>query len=79
LISYIEHELSQRLPAQGSAAPARQAALEPPAAAFPNLPEVDIQNDDRDTYRVLSIIAGDRPGLLSRIARVLTAYDINLP
>ena len=27
---------------------------------------------------VLSIIAGDRPGLLSRIARVLTAYDINL-
>jgi len=27
---------------------------------------------------VLSIIAGDRPGLLSRIARVLTAYDVSL-
>ena len=27
---------------------------------------------------MLSIIAGDRPGLLSRVARVLTAYDINL-
>ena len=24
------------------------------------------------------LIAGDRPGLLSRIARVLTAYDVNL-
>jgi [protein-PII] uridylyltransferase len=27
---------------------------------------------------VLTVIAGDRPGLLSRIARVLTAYDISL-
>ena len=27
---------------------------------------------------MLSIIAGDRPGLLSRIARVLVKYDINL-
>ena len=27
---------------------------------------------------VVSLIAGDRPGLLSRIARVLTLYDINL-
>ena len=27
---------------------------------------------------MLSVIAGDRPGVLSRIARVLTAYDVNL-
>ena len=27
---------------------------------------------------MLTVIAGDRPGLLSRIARVLTAYDVNL-
>jgi [protein-PII] uridylyltransferase len=39
---------------------------------------VNIQPDDRGAYQVLSVIAGDRPGLLSRIARVLTAYDINL-
>ena len=45
---------------------------------FPISPEVNLQPDDRGTYQVLSVIAGDRPGLLSRIARVLTAYDINL-
>ncbi|MGA0033135.1 MAG: ACT domain-containing protein, partial [Burkholderiales bacterium] len=28
--------------------------------------------------RMLSIVAGDRPGLLSRISRTLTAFDINL-
>jgi [protein-PII] uridylyltransferase len=45
---------------------------------FPISPEVNIQPDDKGAYRVLSVIAGDRPGLLSRIARVLTAYDVNL-
>ena len=28
--------------------------------------------------RFLFVVAGDRPGLLSRIARTLTRYDINL-
>jgi [protein-PII] uridylyltransferase len=45
---------------------------------FPISPEVNLQRDDKGIYRVLSVIAGDRPGLLSRIARVLNAYDINL-
>ncbi|MGZ8156689.1 MAG: ACT domain-containing protein, partial [Burkholderiales bacterium] len=45
---------------------------------FPISPEVSIQPDDKGAYQVLSVIAGDRPGLLSRIARMLTAYDINL-
>ena len=27
---------------------------------------------------MLSVIVGDRPGVLSRIARVLTVYDVNL-
>ena len=45
---------------------------------FPISPQVNIQPDDRGTYQVLSVIAGDRPGLLSRIARVLTTHDVNL-
>ena len=39
---------------------------------------MNIQRDDRGVYRVLSVIAGDRPGLLSRIARALNTYDVNL-
>jgi [protein-PII] uridylyltransferase len=45
---------------------------------FPITPEVNIQTDERGTYRMLSIVAGDRPGLLSRVSRTLTAFDINL-
>jgi [protein-PII] uridylyltransferase len=45
---------------------------------FPISPEVNVQPDERGTYWVLSVIAGDRPGLLSRIARVLAVHDINL-
>jgi [protein-PII] uridylyltransferase len=78
IMSYVEYELAQRLqhrtplPALGSPRLNRQ------LRHFPISPEVNIQPDDKGTYQVLSVIAGDRPGLLSRIARVLTAYDINL-
>jgi [protein-PII] uridylyltransferase len=39
---------------------------------FPITPQVVIRPDDRANYFVLSIVAGDRPGLLARIAKVLT-------
>jgi [protein-PII] uridylyltransferase len=39
---------------------------------------VNIESDERGEYKVLSIIAGDRPGLLSRIARVLAAYGVGV-
>jgi len=78
LIGYIEYELAQRL--------ANQTPLEPPAQGrvsrqlkhFPITPEVNIVADERGLYKVLSIIAGDRPGLLSRVARCLVDYRINL-
>jgi len=78
VIGLIEYELADRLrnktalPALGKPRLSRQ------LRHFPISPEVNIQPDDRGVYWVLSIIAGDRPGLLSRVARVLTAYDINL-
>ena len=65
--------------AQDAAAAARRRPrLSRQLRHFPITPEVNILPDERGTYYVLSIVAGDRPGLLSRIARVLTAYDINL-
>jgi [protein-PII] uridylyltransferase len=78
LIGYIEYELAQRL--------AVQAPLEPPAQGrvsrllkhFPITPEVSIVSDERGLYKVLSVIAGDRPGLLSRVARCLVEYRIDL-
>ena len=78
IMSYIEYELTARLQQRTPLPPLPNPRLSRQLRHFPISPEVNIQPDDRGTYQVLSVIAGDRPGLLSRIARVLTAYDVNL-
>ncbi|MFZ1318038.1 MAG: ACT domain-containing protein, partial [Candidatus Nitrotoga sp.] len=44
---------------------------------FPISPEVNITSDNKGNY-LLSIIAGDRPGLLARIAHVLARHGITI-
>ncbi len=78
VIGLIEHELAERLRHKTPLPPLTKPRLSRQLRHFPISPEVNIQPDEKGTYWVLSVIAGDRPGLLSRIARVLTAYDINL-
>ena len=78
LMSYIEHELSSQLRAH--------AALPLPSKGRPSrqvkyvtmTPEVHIRPDEKGAFYYLSVVAGDRPGLLYRIARVLDAHGINL-
>ncbi len=78
VMSFVEYELGEQL--------ARQAPLEPPMQGrvsrrlrhFPITPEVSLRPDERGTRHLLSIIAGDRPGLLSRIARVLVAHGVEV-
>ncbi|KPK20326.1 MAG: protein-PII uridylyltransferase [Betaproteobacteria bacterium SG8_41] len=78
VIGLIEYELADRLKNKTPLPAFAKPRLSRQLRHFPISPEVNIQPDDRGVYWVLSIIAGDRPGLLSRVARVLTAYDINL-
>lgn len=78
LISYIEYELTDRLTRRTPLPELTKPRLSRQLRHFPITPEVNIQADDRGDYRMLSIVAGDRPGLLSRISRTLTAFDINL-
>jgi len=78
VIGLIEHELAERLRLKTPLPPLTKPRLSRQLRHFPISPEVNIQPDEKGTSSVLSIIAGDRPGLLSRIARVLNAYDINL-
>jgi [protein-PII] uridylyltransferase len=78
VMSYIEYELTERLVHKSALPALPNPRLNRQLRHFPISPQVNIQPDDKGTYQVLSVIAGDRPGLLSRIARVLTAYDINL-
>jgi [protein-PII] uridylyltransferase len=78
IMSYIEYELGERLGRKSPLPPLPQPRLNRQLRHFPISPEVTIQPDDKGTYQVLSIIAGDRPGLLSRIARVFTRFDISV-
>ena len=78
MIALIEKELCDWL--------ARQAPLPAPIAGrvsrrvkhFPITPEVHIVPDEKAQYHSLSITAGDRPGLLYGIARVLGKYNVDL-
>jgi len=78
LISYIEYELTDRLSNKSPLPPLSKPRISRQLRHFPITPEVNIQTDERGAYRMLSIVAGDRPGLLSRVSRTLTAFDINL-
>ena len=78
LISYIEYELTERLSKKAPLPALTKPRLNRQLRHFPITPEVDIHADDRGTFQMLSIVAGNRPGLLSRVARMLAAFDINL-
>jgi [protein-PII] uridylyltransferase len=78
LISYIEHELTHQLGAHGPLPAPTRARLSRQLKNFPILPEVQIRPDEKGAYHYLSIIAGDRPGLLYRVARVLDQYGISV-
>lgn len=78
VIGLIEYELADRLRNKTPLPALSKPRLSRELRHFPISPEVNVQPDDRGVYWVLSVIAGDRPGLLSRVARVLTAYDIDL-
>jgi [protein-PII] uridylyltransferase len=78
LIALVENELTDWL--------ARQAPLPPPVPGrvsrrvkhFPIPPEVHIVPDEKAQYHSLAVTAGDRPGLLYGIARVLGKYNVDL-
>lgn len=77
VMNYIEYELALLLnnsdtpPAQHIGRASRQ------LKHFPISPEVTIKQDEKNNY-VLSLVAGDRPGLLARIAYFFAQHHIEL-
>ena len=78
LISYIEHELESQLRTHGELPAPSKGRLSRQLKYVPMTPEVHIRPDEKGAYYYLNVVAGDRPGLLYRIARVLDNYGINL-
>ncbi|HEX4985010.1 MAG TPA: [protein-PII] uridylyltransferase [Burkholderiales bacterium] len=78
MISYVEHELEAQLRAHGTLPEPASGRLSRRVKHVSMTPEVEIRPDEKGAYYYLNVVAGDRPGLLYRIARVLDSYDVNL-
>jgi [protein-PII] uridylyltransferase len=78
LLNLIEHELTQQLTLLPSLPPPREGRLSRHLRHFPITPEISLRPDEKGSYYILALAAGDRPGLLSRIAQVLLQHGIHL-
>ena len=78
MINLIETDLADRLQRQTPLHPPSRGRVSRQLRHFPITPEVNIRPDEKGASHALSIIAGDRPGLLYAIALVLGKYEINL-
>jgi [protein-PII] uridylyltransferase len=78
LIAHIERELTARLTAAIPPEPPLEGRISRRVKHFPITPTVDINPDEKSACHVLSLVAGDRPGLLSRVAHVLLHHNAGL-
>ncbi|MEI7430156.1 MAG: HD domain-containing protein, partial [Betaproteobacteria bacterium] len=78
MISYIEHELSDRLTKQNPPEAPASGRISRQVKHFPIQPQVTIQPDEKGVYFVLSVSAADRPGLLYIVAMALAAHNAYL-
>jgi len=78
MLSLIEQELADRLARHAPLAAPTRGRVSRQLKHFPITPEVHIRPDEKGQYHLVSITAGDRPGLLYSIARVFSEYLVDL-
>jgi [protein-PII] uridylyltransferase len=77
-IQFVEYELTRALTSPGPLEPPGEGRIPRQLRHFPLTPEIQIFPDDKGTHFILEVIAGDRPGLLARIAYVLAQANVNV-
>jgi [protein-PII] uridylyltransferase len=77
VMNYIEYELAQQLASEAPLTTAHSGRVSRQLKHFPITPKVDIQKDEKGQF-TLSLVAGDRPGLLARVALLLAQHEIEL-
>ncbi len=77
ITNYIEYELAQHLASDVPPASPHSGRVSRQLRHFPIQTKADIVSGEKGRY-VLSIIAGDRPGLLARIAYLLAQHHIEV-
>jgi [protein-PII] uridylyltransferase len=78
LMSFIEYELTQKLTQMEPPPPPLQGRVSRQLRHFPIKPEISITLDRNSSNHLLSIAAGDRPGLLSRVSHIFLRHGIKL-
>ena len=78
MISYVEHELTDRLYRQTPPEVPSAGRLSRQVRNFPIKAEASIEPDDRGTNYILTLTAADRPGLLYTVATTLAEHGANL-
>ncbi len=77
-LNYIEHELTGDLAAHQPPGPIPRGRLARRLKAFPLEPELSLSPSENRKDYVLTFIAGDRPGLLAEVARILTQHQVSV-
>ncbi|MDR1367571.1 MAG: [protein-PII] uridylyltransferase [Candidatus Accumulibacter sp.] len=78
MISYIEHELFERLIRSSPPDAPISSRVSRQVRYFPIQPHISVQPDEKGLYCILSISAADRPGLLYAIAKVLAKHGADI-
>jgi [protein-PII] uridylyltransferase len=78
LMALIESELAAELQSQAPLPLPGGGRVSRRVRHFPIPPVVDVRPDERGSYHSLNIVASDRPGLLYRVARRLSSYQLDL-
>jgi [protein-PII] uridylyltransferase len=74
MISYVEHELTERLTNQSPPEIPASGRVSRQVKHFPIQPVVSIEPDEKGAVFVLSVSAADRPGLLYTVAKTLAKH-----
>ncbi len=77
-IQYVEFELARLLTQPPVLAPPAEGRIPRRLKHFPLTPDVQLYPDDKGTHYILEVVAGDRPGLLARIAYALAQAGVNV-
>jgi [protein-PII] uridylyltransferase len=78
ILQMVEFELTKLLTEQPPLAQPADGRIPRQLKHFPLTPEIQIFPDDKGTHYILEVVAGDRPGLLARIAYTLAKNNINV-
>jgi len=76
VVVLVEHDLLAALTSDEPLPPPLQGRVSRQVRHFPISPEINLRSGEDRRYRILTVIAADQPGLLSRMAQVLLRHAV---